>query len=74
MKKERRQIDPLVIRGDVEFFNAYGIPAKKQAEMRDKGLPCYHDGKCFIYFPDEVDTWIKTNWRLNLPTIFQLKK
>jgi hypothetical protein len=69
MKKVRRQIEPQTIRGDVEFFNAYGVPPKKQAEMRDSGLPCYHDGKCYVYFPEEVNQWIKKNWKLNLPNI-----
>ncbi|MDR1338581.1 MAG: hypothetical protein LBK58_00735 [Prevotellaceae bacterium] len=74
MKRRRPTIEPLVIRGDEEFFSAFGIPEKKQAEMRTKGLPCYHDGKCFIYFPDEVSAWIKENWKMALPTMPEGKK
>ena len=70
MKKDKRNnIEPLVIRGADEFFKAYGIATDKQSEMRKKGLPCYHDGKCYLYFPDEVENWIKANWKLNLPDI-----
>jgi hypothetical protein len=72
MKKVRRtNIEPLTIRGDVEFYEAFGINAKKLAEMRSCGLPCYYDGKCFLYFPGEVEAWIKTNWQLNLPELLK---
>jgi hypothetical protein len=69
MKARRDNIEPRILRGDAEFFKAYGMDKRKQSEMRTKGLPCYHDGKCFIYYPEEVDTWIKNNWRLNLPNV-----
>lgn len=69
-KKEniRPNIAPLIIRGEREFAAAFGISdGHTQARLRDRGLPCYHDGKCFVYFPDEVVSWMKENWKINLP-------
>ena len=58
------KIIPLVLRGSDEFEAAYGISEKKLSQMRTDGLPCYNDGKIFIYYPDEVNAWIKKNWTL----------
>jgi hypothetical protein len=63
--KEKRSINPYLIRGDKEFYQAFGVKdPKKQAEMRGLGMPCYNDGKAFMYDPDEVKEWIKENYKI----------
>lgn len=63
--RKRGNITPYLIRGEQEFFEAFGVKSsEKQAEMRSAGMPCYHDGKAFIYDPDEVVKWIKENWKI----------
>jgi hypothetical protein len=69
MKDRVRNIVPLIIRGGAEFSRAFGVCEKKQAEMRDQGMPAYHNGKCFVYFLEDVEAWIKENWQINLPEI-----
>ena len=58
------KIAPRVLRGSDEFEAAYGIAETKLSKMRTDGLPCCIDGRMFIYYPDEVDEWIKKNWRV----------
>ena len=58
------KIQPRVLRGSDEFEAAYGIAERKLSQMRTDGLPCCLDGKIFIYYCDEVDEWIKKNWRV----------
>jgi len=67
--KIRTNIEARVIRGEQEFHAAYGVAQAKQTEWRSMGMPCYTDGKVFMYFADEVDAWIKNNFRIQLPEI-----
>jgi hypothetical protein len=65
MKKETRKISPIIIRGESEFSEAFGIKdPRTQAALREKGLPCMHDGAMYVYDPQDVLAWMKTNWKI----------
>lgn len=64
MKRTRNNIEPRFICGESEFKAAYGISAHTQAEWRSSGLPCYLNGKVFMYSIDEVDKWIRETKRV----------
>lgn len=69
-KNIRPNIVPIIIRGEREFARAFGISdGHTQAKLRAQGMPCYHDGKCFVYFPDEVKAWMKEKWKIIHPEI-----
>jgi len=74
MKNKRTNIEALVIRGEDEFQQAYGIPPTKLAEMRKNGLPTHSDGKCMLFFPDDVEKFIRENWKVITPEIKPFKK
>ena len=69
--KRFEKIVPRVLYGSVEFEEAYGICETKLSDLRSEGLPCCICGKTFIYYPREVDEWIKTNKRVQTVKIKQ---
>ena len=65
MARKRNNIPAFCIRGEQEFFEAFGIKSPdKQAEMRSQGMPHYSDGRIYIYFPEEVKAWIRENYKV----------
>jgi hypothetical protein len=59
-KIRRENIVPLILRGDYEFAQAYGIHDKRrQSQLRREGMPCFKDGDLFCYDPEEVTVWLK---------------
>ena len=69
-KKLRENIAPVIIRGQKEFAAAFGISDPLvQARLRSEGLPCYNDGKMFVYDPNEVLAWMKKSWKIGLPEV-----
>ena len=68
-KKRRTNIEARVICGGIEFQEMFGINESRQAEWRSMGLPYYQDGRCYIYYPDEVDKFIKDNFRISIPEL-----
>ena len=68
-KRQRTNIEPRIIRGDEEFFQAWGISRNVQTKLRSEGLPCYYDGKYFFYYPDEVDAWLKGKFKIQRPEL-----
>ena len=74
MKNKRTNIEALVIRGEDEFWQATGIPATKLAEMRKDGLPTHSDGKCMLFFPSDIEKFIRENWKVITPEIKPLNR
>ena len=61
----KRTIEPLFLVGDDELALAVGISTpSKLKELRDQGLPYYHNGKSFCYDPVEVKNFLKKIWKL----------
>ena len=70
IKEYRKQnIKPEILVGEKEFMIAYKKSPYIQAEWRSMGMPHCTDGKVFMYFTDEVNAWIKNNFRIQLPEI-----
>ena len=69
MRRRRTNIEPRIIRGDDEFFHAWGFPASKISEFRSKGMPSYFDNKQYFYYPEEIDAWLREQCRIVLPSI-----
>ena len=66
MKKYRDNIQRLCLRGDVELGMAIGVSSRDTlARLRQEGLPCYHDGKSFVYFPNDVEKWLREHWDIS---------
>ena len=65
MPRKRTNIPAFCIRGEQEFFEAFGVKSPdKQAEMRSQGMPHYKDGRVTIYFAEEVVAWMKENYKV----------
>ena len=63
MPRKRNNIPAFCIRGEQEFFEAFGIKSPdKQAEMRSQGMPHYVDNRVYFYFAEEVIAWMKETY------------
>lgn len=61
----KREIQPLFLVGDKELGAAIGISTSESLRtLRDEGLPYYHNGKSFVYDPEEVKTFLKHLWQV----------
>ena len=70
-----RDVEPVVLRGQQEFAKAFGYSdADAQARLREKGMPCMHDGSLFMYNPARVLAWMEKNWTVKPPDIKRLKE
>jgi len=68
-KAHRKSHDPETVRGYKEFEQAWRYPRNTQAKLRSMGLPCYRDGKCYFYYPDEVNRWLKEHFKIQRPQL-----
>jgi len=65
MARKRNNIPAFCIRGEQEFFEAFGIKSPdKQAELRSRGMPHYLDNRVNVYFVEEVIAWMKENFKV----------
>jgi len=72
IQKNKRTRDlgkALMLTGDDEFYQLFGIGEKLVKQMRAKGMPHYSSGAYFLYDPRECDSWIKKHWRVQIPEI-----
>ena len=61
----KRTIEPIFLVGDEELGQAIGITTPRLLqELRNEGLPYYHNGKSFVYDPEEVKKFLKKLWSL----------
>ena len=69
-KERRDNLKPETIRGDYEFFMVWGYSRNQQTQLRSKGMPTHYDGKCFFYYPDEVNEWLKKTYpKIKVPQL-----
>lgn len=62
----KRTIEPIFLVGDEELGQAIGITTPRLLqELRNEGLPYYHNGKSFVYDPEEVKKFLKKLWSLS---------
>ena len=72
-KRKRENIESRSLFGNEDLFLAFGIGEKLAQKMRGDGMPHYSIGGSsnggYFYFPDEVEQWIKANYRVVIPEI-----
>ena len=57
-KRRRDNIEPVILRGEYDFFLAFGADQHRAAKWRSMNMPFRIDGKCFLYPVEEVKEWI----------------
>ena len=62
-KTESRNIQRLMLCGDEELFQAFGIRKAKAAEYRSQGMPFLGKAKPFMYDPEDVKVWLKETFQ-----------
>ena len=72
-KRVRENIKPRILCGSTEVHAAYGISRSKLLSMMKEGLKFYNNGRINIFYIEDIDSFIKENWKIDIPEIKPLK-